>query len=253
MSRIYFHTSAETVEVYGTERAHIGRLCTSLAAGVFDMLSWERKNALMPRDRRDTGDKLGIANRVDEKFRVFLGVFSERHFSDGSEVFAVVLNTVLRLGSPAMALAARIHGQCELHGYVEPEDGEFIAELIEQGLATGVFREFLPRDGVPTEHRSGWRDAARLLRAGEVVVTSYSVSDTFPNAGICANAGLWTPDDDDWDAWYELGASERWAMALEAVRGTPGLRWEREGWNQFYFRGGGSALDYINAGAYVRT
>lgn len=269
MSRIYFHTPTETVEVYGSERAYIGLLCAKMATGVFDMLPWERKRDLLPDGWQESNPKQhGITLRMDRTFSLLLGSSFEDRFSYGQQIFDCVLNTVLRTGSPAMQLAARIHAQCEIHGYVEPEDGEFIASMIEEGLEIGIFREHRPLDEVPTEDLNGWREVCRVLRAGEIVVTSYSICDGFPNAAVAVDGGTWDlpkvgdrdpadrvegddPEEGDWDLWYGLSRSEQWELAVRALRtDTRGLRWAKEGWSQFYFGSGRQALDYVNRKAF---
>lgn len=258
MSRIYFHTPSETVEVYGTERAHMGQLVKNFAVGIFGMLSHEDKLALIPTDHYAHGAVHENPAALDSQFALFIGGYSAENFADGQEIFATTLNTCLRVGSAPMALAARIHGQCEIHGYVEPEDGEFIASLIEAGLKTGVFRE--GRGDYP----SGWREACRVLRAGEIVVTSYSVCDSFPNAYTAFEGKAWTPpkigdhdpqdrvegddpDEPDWDVWYDLSDQEQWTLGVKALRtGIKGLQWSEAGWDDFYFGSGRTALDYAN-------
>jgi hypothetical protein len=262
MSRIYFHTPTETVEVYGTERAYMGQLCNHFAAGIFGILRSEEKVALVPSDHyiHDTAHQQhsGWGNQIDHEFEMFLQSCGPQHFADGEEIFATVLNTCLRVGSAPMALAARVHGQCEIHGYVEPEDGEFIAGLIEDGFKTSVFREG------HGDYPSGWREACRVLRAGEIVVTSYSVCESFPNAYVAFEGKTWIPpligvrdpadrvegddpDARDWDVWYDLSDQERWDLAVDALRtGIGGLRWSEDGWRDFYFGSGQHALDYVN-------
>lgn len=246
MSRIYFHTPAETVEVQGAERAHIGMLCEKFAAGIFKMLPWEKRQALLPSSRYIERDRHGLAAAVDRAFELYLTGFIGDAFADGTNVRDTIWNTALRFGSGPVQLAARIHAQCEIHGYVEPQDGEFIAGLIEDGLRSGVFRETLPLNGAPTDEPAGWRDVCRVLRSGDVVVSSFSVCDQFPNAGVVAGEGIWSPPEaQGWNAWYELPDDQRWELALRAIRASDkSLAWSEEGWDQFYFGHGRTALDY---------
>lgn len=124
--------------------------------------------------------------------------------------FSLILNTVLSIGNDPLCLFARLHGQCEIHAYVEGPERAWVAGVIKQGLETGLYRQ-----GV------GWDSVVTLLEQSntEPVVTSYSVCEGFPNYGIAD----WTPpsdgeDEDSWEAWYELPDDERWDLALAGLR-----------------------------------
>lgn len=253
MSRIYFHSEHETVEVYGTERAWMGCLVSRIAGGVFDMLSHEDKLALVPEGHylRRPDNEYGW----NESFRTWLTVM-DGNFADGTSAFATALNTVLAIGSPPLQLAARLHGQCEMHAWVEGEHGDWMADLIEEGLRTGIFR--LGRD---RENR--WADVVRLLRESRgPVVTSYSVCEGFPNPSVAD----WTPPQCEtcrskppsvrdkcdeccgeplWDAWYDLAAAEQWKLAMKGLReedSTPQITPENWPW---HFRNGKTAFAYL--------
>lgn len=266
MSRVYFHTPTETVEVYGTERAWMAELCRKVAGGAFRMVNWEKRKRLLPADSSvHRHEQLGIVPAVDYAFDSYLGSFMGDHFTDGEEVFSCVLNTCLDLGSDALALCARIHGQCELHGYVEPQDGEFIASIIERGLESSVMRETLTSGG--KTYDNGWREVCRVLRKGELVVSSYSVCEGFPNQWVALEGGTWQKPicptcgdrgsvDNECeicggegrldDTWYDLSAEMQWSLASQAlVKNIQGLRWGEENWTSFYFGSGKTAFDYV--------
>jgi hypothetical protein len=134
-------------------------------------------------------------------------------------VSSCALNTLLATGSDPMKLAARLHGQCELHCWVDGRNRHWLADIMAEGRASGIFRA-----------NAGWEETIRLLkgRDTEPVVTSYSVGDGFPNAGLAVDAGMWSPPGDpddeerDWDAWYDLPPDEQWEVCMKALRKTAG-------------------------------
>lgn len=153
----------------------------------------------------------------------------------------VDLNTALVAGSDPVALAAKIHGWCESHAWVEGAGRAWLADIIDHGLDTGLYRRDMgwerPRlcddgPGVVPLLRS---------RSDEPVVMSYSVCDDFPNA----STGDWMPPwpegvSKDWDAlsaeqqqaregrgeaWYELSSERQWEISMAGLRDD--LPWAR--------------------------
>lgn len=117
-------------------------------------------------------------------------------------------------------LIARLHGQCEIHAYVEGEDRDWLAGIIEGALASGLLREGFDTTIDPN---SGWRKVIDLLRSrdDEPVVTSYSVCEGFPNLTLVRQEETWQPTRPSWEPgeeWYDLPAEEQWATALAALR-----------------------------------
>lgn len=236
MSRIYFHSEHETVEVYGSERAHMSCLCKGVASGVFDMLLADEKLALIPkghwaRQELELGRRQpGWGLTLDRNFGLMLSGASDERLADGTPIFGLVLNTVLAVGSPALQLCARLHGQCEIHAYVEQKNSAWLAQVIEEGLESKVLRDGLVRSD---KQLTGWRDVIALLgRAKGPVVTSYSVCEEFPNSDVAA----WTPppcpsckgnsaDECEecggeplWDLWYDLPDDKQWSLAMAGLR-----------------------------------
>lgn len=144
------------------------------------------------------------------------------------------LNTALVAGSDQVALAAKIHGWCESHAWVEGPDRGWLADLIECGLDTGLYRRGMGWEG-PGGYDTG-PGVLPLLRArdDEPVVMSYSVTDQFPNAEV----GDWMPPWPDgvprkWDAlteeqqdereqreesWCEIPGERQWEISLAGLR-----------------------------------
>lgn len=220
MSRIYFHSIYGDAEVSGRERAHFGGICSDLLASaigpIFDHEgnpSWTRK--LVPPGHYLHSEK----DRYERSFGTMLRVGHGDIFDTGADPFTLSLNTALAVGGDPLRLAARIHGQCEIHCWVDGENRDWLAGIIEQGRLSNLFRK-----------DSGWEQVIALLReenAGPVVL-SYSVCDQFPNQHV-AEMG---------DDFYELTDDRKWEIALaklkarnEGLELTP-KNWE---WPDFYF------------------
>lgn len=202
MSHILFQDGLGRAELRGQERAAMSHFVSGFAwtvmgfdgsfpdaeAPALKLLFWgvdyvrEQTNpAKLVRDAR-------LAHNVCWEHK-YLGKY---------EMFTAQLNTAARLGGDLFALMARLHGQCEMHAWVDGPDRAWLADLIDRGLTERVFRTSL-----------GWEDVIALLRArdDQPVVTSYSVSESFPYA-LLSSADL--GDDPSWE--------ERYAAGVEALR-----------------------------------
>lgn len=244
MSRIYFHGRDAEAEVRGSERAYIGSLCNSLlkvAIGpVFDsprQPSWVRK--ILPSDCYvlQVGD---FANALDTYLGAGFGdllIAGER-----KSVFDLALNTAMRMGNDTIKLMARLHAQCEIHCFVEAPNFEWLATVIENGRQQNILRADM-----------GWENVITLLRSGDPgpVVCSYSVTEEFPNAYVAEQGGTWQPpkdldypEEDNWDAWYDLDSDERWQLAVAGLRALPGkLEMSPTDWDGYYFGDGMTGFD----------
>jgi hypothetical protein len=153
----------------------------------------------------------------------------------------VELNTALAAGNLAVCLAAKIHGWCEIHPWIEETDREEFADLIGCALQDGLYREGLWYDdgrGKRTWHDQGWADVIALLRdttthPGPVVLSS-SVCDQFPNPEVSAQMIPWPEGvPESWNAltieqqearktatslWYALPDDQKWDTCMEGIR-----------------------------------
>lgn len=234
MSRIYFHSQHGEAEVRGWERAHAGMLCNNMlmvALGVSDMDDMPSHPSPI---RKILPPDCYALKKTGAQFQNWLstwigGAGGEDHYFivNGDRkvtVFAAALNTAHAAGSGPIKFLARLHGQCELHAYVEGANRAWLADIIERGRASGIMRK-----------DSGWENVIELLRArdDEPVVTSYSVCEQFPNPGV-AN---WQSNDDE--AWYKLLKDEQWRLALDGLRNTKGkLEIKPDDWRAYTYRHG---------------
>lgn len=173
------------------------------------------------------------------------------------DAFDVALNTALVAGDPVVQLAAKLYGWCEVHAWFDGPDRAWLADIIDEGLRSGIYRRglwYADQPDTPKDRWSdqGWADVQKLLRArdDEPVVTSYSVCDSFPNRVIAGWEAppmpdgwvpTWVRDDaeyrTEWEAnhpttedraeeyadhageiWGALPDDEQWRMALDGLK-----------------------------------
>jgi hypothetical protein len=201
MSRVTFATAEAEAELRGSERAWLGSLCTNLTLGILNPRWNHDKLAQLMVDPGSTRDPYWAAN-FETRWTVGMG-----RFKPDIDPFLISLDTATMMGSPQMALAAWIHGQSEVHGFVEEEHRIWLAELIDDGREQGIFRD-----------HQGWEDVLILLRKTETlpgpVVMSYSVTETFPSPYEV----LQDPSEDVAEAFYGLPHAERWSAGLDWLR-----------------------------------
>lgn len=219
MSGIYFHAQGRgaAVRVSGAERAYAGVLIGDLTCAALGLLGTWGPKYLEPALRRERypGSDVTTLIRISEDVLEL----------DGRRVstWLMSLQTALTLGSDPLRFLARVHGQCEIHGYVEGPNRAWLAGIIDAGRASSVLRA-----GV------GWEGVAALLRAAAdaPVVMSYSVTESFPSLSAARDGGFVG----DGDAWEELPAAERWSQALAGIRRCQGLELKPDDWASFRFR-----------------
>ena len=245
MSRVYFDSEHGSAEVKGPERHYAGMICNELLLATLPIHESGRPSPLR-RAVASTWVSTAREGRFAEALRTWVCggsrirgpsfVLSGRKV----DVFTCALNTARVVGSDAVKLLARLHGQCEIHCYVEGRDRNWLAGIIERGRRDGVLRAEM-----------GWESVMALLRSrpDEPVVCSYSVTDSFPNRSLAERAGLWErPEDDEYgDTWYDvLPKAERWRLGLAALRqenGTRHLRLDPATWDEYRFGDGVSGFD----------
>lgn len=226
MSRIYFHSETETAEVMGSERAWLGSITDKVGLSLLDGYAIRALGEWLTFEffgRRPDDFRLDAELMQTAHLALRNGFDSDRvlRYRDRElSSWDINLNTVLRLGSTSLKLAARIHAQCEIHGWVDDANRTWLAQIIEDGLASGVFRESLtPRDG--TSRAMGWREVITMLRTGAgPVVMSYSVCDQFPSRHATTFETL--DDDEDGERWYDLTSEDQWRYGMEWLRGASG-------------------------------
>ena len=248
MSRVYFHSLSGEAELLGSERYHLSALAKATALGQV-IRSPERFRALLPpghylRQLRSNHPDAWAgwyetALRTSDKAIEYQG--------EAIESFALLLNTALETGDEALQLAARIDGQCEIHGWVDGPNRKWLAAMMQAAVDSGLFRQgFWVEPGAGGKRlwsAQGWDEVIALLlaRDDEPVVMSYSVCESFPNP---AAAGVSPAIEDDPDDEYEDAREafnlspkpDQWAACMAKLRtGTNGLEFRPDNWAEFRF------------------
>lgn len=177
----------------------------------------------------DSYEKAGLRNTLARDLDTYLAVGGDWDEKGSAivlngqpiDTFTLALNSAIEWGNRAIQLCAKLHGQCEIHAYCEGEDRAWLADVIQDALDCRVFRP-------DAWGYDGWPAVIDFLRAGtnEPVVTSYSATDSFPNAAYAPEGALDKTEDGeiDWDAWYEIDPAQQWEWGMTALRKEPGLR-----------------------------
>ena len=203
MSTVYFHSPSGDAELSGAERAHAAFVAEITGAAM-----------LCPH-----AERLGLGSFYKEPglFRI---AASERPLVVAGEKISgwqVLLNTAIAAGSDPVCFLARLHGQCEIHGWIAGEDRAWLAGIIKDGLESGVMR------GQLRGHSMGWDSVIALLESNssEPVVMSYSVCESFPRMSLWKPDmkvdGDGEPDADISDAWDAMTDAEQFAACMPAI------------------------------------
>lgn len=181
MSRIYFDSPDSSAVLRGSERAYMGVYIAELFYASLRIPSYPKPDHpffdLIPQDCYLREHKRDWA-QFERMLKTWIRV-GDGHFEiEGEKVglFELGLNTALAIGNDSIKLMARIHGQCELHSFVEGRNRSWLAKMIEDGLKSQIYRK-----------GQGWEEVATFLGIGtSEVVLSFSVCDHFPS-----KAGKW--------------------------------------------------------------
>lgn len=228
MSRIYFHSEHGDAEVRGSERFRFAGFCNDMLVGVLGLDGFMREEDL----RRflvlfPEGHYLHRMPHLSaETIKTAVQAPTGKHYE---QFFTASLNTALVMGSDSIRLAARLHGQCEIHAYVEGPDREWLAKIIERGREDGIYRA-----------EAGWESVVALLRSRDdcPVATSFSITESFPNPAIARFEDIANPD-----AWYDLPEAAQWARAIAGLRASGDRRMSPGNWDAFHFNDGTTAFD----------
>lgn len=237
MSAIYFHSEHGEALVRGSERAYAGVLSCDLMKAVIGPFhhakSWVKK--IIPAD--SYVNRLPEA-QADSALETWLSSMSAHFLINGEEVetWLVALNTMAVMGNDAMRLLARLHGQCEIHCWVDGPNRKWLADIIRSGRKTDVLRK-----------DQGWEAVATLLESRDdaPVVCSYSVCDQFPNFSCLPEDHPLKKirDDSRYDKFHDLPSAEAWAACIKGLKSQTGkLELRPEGWEDYRFDTGYSAF-----------
>lgn len=229
MSRVYFHSPSGMAELRGSERAWASSLVNDMACGFIARADQDALFELIPVGHYLREVPEGRKHpHWDKWLRTAWCVGLDLNWRGHTlDAWTFTLNTALLLGNDPVRFMARMHGQCEIHGWVDGRNRVWLADIIGRGRASGLYR-----------HDAGWEDVAAFLgqRDDEPVVMSYSVCDGFPNA----YASDWTGTGDD---WYDLPEVEQWDRGMRYLRSMSGLELSPDDWTEMRFGHGLSVID----------
>lgn len=263
MSRLYMDfEEGQRLAILGSERAYMGYLITNAALGAISLTSgsiYGVEDALkglgrfLPEEysRLDHHDP-DAANKLRYAIDSVFSGEKFHHKGKVMESFSLMLNTAIVFGSDPVALAAKMHGTCEIHGYFLGEHRAWLADVIEQGLDANIFRRnyWAPRDknadlrmlmNLPVTdeeaeyvaHSMGWTEVVEQLRKSDkgAVVMSHSSTDGFPEMppGWVPEESIPEPESDyetrndvKREMFSNLPDSEQFALALAELNVSGG-------------------------------
>lgn len=206
MSRINFHSKNGTAEVRGSERSFMAHTVNGVFKGCLSVEKYSGEWILpyLPANRTWTKPPFRSETPILDNDAVdnFLSLTTHgSHLTlNGKQygLFEVELNTAMLAGADGIKLMCRLHGQCEIHCWVEYKNLFWFADIVQK-----AFDQKMLRTG------QGWEEVIPFLRYSESeVVLSYSVSDSFP----------YRPSDNKEDRWENLSYEDRWDIAISDLR-----------------------------------
>jgi len=242
MSRIYFHSINGEKEIWGAERALAGHYINQLALSILNVKeNYSKLYSVLNPESYLINPRIGHeVDDMETAIRVNWGFGSPLFIIDNKPVniWQVLLNTAMAIGSDQIRLLTRLHAQCEIYSYIKGKNREWFADIISGGLDAKIYRE-----------QSGWKELIEFLISDNknTVVTSYSVCTCFPNPYILGYGG-----DNAWEDFARLNKKAQWEKCLkELYKSSEGLEISPE---NFYVRFGNeiNAFELINK-LYKRT
>lgn len=241
MSRVTFTTKNQgSAELLGSERAWASCFCMDLVRGqirgfnVADFVKMFPAGHYLHSIRQDP-------YRLSEAVRTAIAAGDDTlTLPDGRTTtgFLASLNTAIVVGNDVVRLMARLHGQCEVHGWVAGKNRKWLSDIIADGCRVGLLRE-----------EEGWEAVVDLLRLSDEgdVVTSYSVCDSFPNPSLAGIEYDEEADNEPWEEFSSLSADERWDRSFASIKSVGSLEWRPDDWASIRFGQGVTVLDMLTA------
>ena len=241
MSRITFESKERSVDVRGSERFHAGYAIESINKAFLDIsgnraLLIKAIPAFHHLRTMDINSPQWASNFEASFYHGSLNLEVDDKKING---FHLSLNTASVIGDDAVKMLARIHAQCEIHGFVSGQNRAWMADIIAKGPVE-VFRP-----------DSGWTEVVELLRESDdgPVVMSYSVTDdflstigyewvseTFSKQDVedeeSVNENGYTAWDQIQEDWYDLDLETKWNYAQKWLNAnsSKGLEITPEAW-----------------------
>jgi hypothetical protein len=243
MSRIEFMTRTELAEVWGGERMVFDGITTYMVENrIKNKLSTPKQIKKLIKEYPEYIKKVLDSYGDDEELSEFdqrtLMLHLKLSFSDNPPLiydevvdeyvpgWCFALNEAMRLGSDAVKFMARIHGQSECHTYVKKENYLWLRDIIQKGLDDKIITDDI------RGNEKGWKRVIKLLETSkeDVIVTSYTVTDGFPDP-------YWVgvKSDEERDAFKKKPFEEQFDLCLPELYKINGLEMKPGDWDTIYF------------------
>lgn len=221
MSYIAFTTKTGEARLRGPERAHFNIMQAEYLIGQVGDLGAAARGWMAPflPSYMSTVSPAGVSRVAETALRVGYEPFRVPGYHNTTDWTMVAAQTVQESGDDVLRLASRLHMQCELHAWIDGSDRAWVADIIDKGLASGVFRPGM-----------NWEVVTTLLResADGPVVTYASQAESFPNYPL-ANVRYET-----FEKWT---AEKRWDACVAKLRKDwGGCKITPDWWDEFYWQ-----------------
>ncbi|MFJ2217888.1 hypothetical protein ACIQVO_36265 [Streptomyces sp. NPDC101062] len=141
--------------------------------------------------------------------RCLIGILDDpvvEYRGHGIGAFTLMLNAAMESGGDALRLAARLHGQCEMHCWVDGPNREWAAGVITAALTGGLYRP-----------DCGWEKVRDLLRERADLPVVVSSSDSFPTFWSSRSDDDADDPDEAKQRWEALQADEQWQRGMAVL------------------------------------
>jgi hypothetical protein len=167
VSRISFHQrDEEDTDLWGGERSYYANMSNAMFVACADQ---EAFKPFVPSYALTSGGEV-----IPHCFRTWLATAGAGLSASKISAFPIALNTAFAIGSPVMRWMARVHGSCEVHGWIAKDDAHYFHALISKGLEDKILRQ-------KCRDMNIYDDLLKLLKKPKSdIVMSYSVCDSFP-------------------------------------------------------------------------
>jgi len=214
MSRVYFSSVNKEVELWGAERALASCYIDKMALSILNIEQNYKDlyNILSPQHYLKN-----IQDPLEQKIS-YMEMAIRSHYGGGNlfildgkplNTWHMILNTAMVIGSNPIRFFCRLHAQCEIHAYIKGKNKKWLAQIIQEGLKSHIYRE-----------EAGWKEIINFLLEDNknTVVMSYSVTDSFPSPSI-----LEIYEDEAREKFYNKPIEKQWKKCLNVIYKNPFL------------------------------
>jgi hypothetical protein len=231
MSKVYFHSIDRTEELKGAERSYLSNKCNQVFSGLLgdwfspcqnlqdsNFVIWLLSSLPYDHYLHESVRSRPYIHAIDD-IKTFFVASTFSGALAGISKSELILNTALRVGGDPLKIAARLHGQCEIHAWIDPCNAQWFAGLLRKAYFDCQFLR-------PAQ---GWEDVIGLIGNSlkSEIVMSFSVCEGFPNSLL---SGI------DYEDWINLSEKQQWQSSMDAIR--DGREIKPETWDDYSYGDG---------------